>query len=110
MENALSKAMAHMYSNTSHSIIFYHKYFAVLLFYTAGEIGNTELPPHVYMCTNIVKFDNGEKALNFYANTPCPASQLIDAESEEELNIKCKEMCFNMQDEDWLNKNLFPYL
>ena len=108
MENILSKTIANMYSEETE--IHNSKYFAVLLFYTAGEINDTELPPHVYLCTNIVKFNNGEKALNYYANTPCPASQLIDAESEEELNIKCKEMCINMQNEDWLNENLFPYL
>lgn len=104
MENELSKAIAHMYSEEP------NKHFAVLLFYTAGEIGDTELPPHVYMCTNIVKFNDGEKALNYYASTPCPASQLIDAETEEELDIKCKEICANMQNEEWLNENLYPYL
>ena len=58
MENALSKAIANIYSEETET--HNSKYFAVLLFYTAGEIGDTELPTHVYMCTNILKFNENE--------------------------------------------------
>lgn len=104
MENELTKRMAQEYVDHT------GKYYAVLLFEKAGNLGEDEIPPHVYLCTNKRYFNNGVDALSYYANTPCPASQLLDANTEEELNDKITEMIINYQDENWLNENLYPYM
>lgn len=86
------------------------KKFALLLFYTAGEIGDDTLPPNVYVLKNVLYFDNGIQALNAYANTRCPASQIVEGSTNEELEKNIREMVINYSNEEWLNENLYPYL
>ena len=50
------------------------------------------------------------QALEAYANTPNPASQLIDAKTKEGLKLSALETIQDMKDEKWLNENLYPYL
>lgn len=57
-----------------------------------------------------VYFNSHQDALIYYAETPCPASQLISGETKEELEKKVEEMKQNYQNEDWLKENLYPYL
>lgn len=57
-----------------------------------------------------VYFNKHSEALTYYAETPCPASQLISGETREELEKKVKEMQENFQNKEWLDKNLYPYL
>lgn len=85
------------------------KYFAVLFFNTELEIGKSN-NPNKWVCTGIKKFTDGAQALYVYANTPNPASQLIDAYSQEELNNKIQEMFDNYNNQKWLNEHLYPYL
>ena len=49
-------------------------------------------------------------ALNVYAEVPNPASQLIEGDTEEEIDSQIRVLLENMQDPDWLDENLFPYL
>ena len=53
---------------------------------------------------------SGVEALNYYANTPCPASQLIDAESPEQLQELKIQVINNFNNKQWLESNLHPYL
>lgn len=85
------------------------KVFAVMLFNTEIELGISNTP-NKWVNTKNYKFNDGAAALDFYANTPCPASQLIDANSEEELVEEMNTMIKNYQDENWLENNLYPYL
>jgi hypothetical protein len=53
---------------------------------------------------------NGTDALNAYANTRCPASQLVDGQNPEELADNMFQMIHNFNDETWLENELYPYL
>jgi hypothetical protein len=82
------------------------KFFALMLFYeTEYPFDNDE-----YELRGIRYFTDGRMALNAYANTPCPASQLIDAKDENELYENIKTMINNMNDKNWREINLDPYL
>jgi len=41
-------------------------------------------------------------ALNYYANTPNPESQLATGETYEELMLNLEKLHINMEDKDWL--------
>jgi hypothetical protein len=85
------------------------KVYAVMLFETEIE-HNGVGEPNKWVNTSNAYFENGSKALEYYTNTPCPASQLIDATDKEELRAKMGQMILNYMDSDWLDKNLYPYL
>lgn len=84
-------------------------YHAVLLFNTELELGISN-EPEKWVCTNIKRFDNGVKALRYYANTPNPASQLVSGETVEELEVEIKQMQDNFKNKDWLKNCLYPYM
>lgn len=82
------------------------KYYCVMLFFEESDItGNTRREKEEWINTRNVYFRNGTMALEYYANTRCPASQLIDAENIEELVKKRNQMLLNFKDEKFL-KNL----
>lgn len=85
-----------------------NRFFALMLFYRGYEIG---LPNgNVWVNTRNIFYDDPMAALDAYTNTPCPASQLIEAHTEEELKQKMKQMLLNYKDEKWLEENLYIYL
>ena len=86
-----------------------NKKFAVMLFETEMNLGNSNCP-NKWVNTHNYYFENGTEALNCYAETPCPASQLIEAKDDFELKCKMGEMMMNFRDEQWLNENLYPYI
>ena len=49
-------------------------------------------------------------AFDIYCNTLNPASQLVEAETLEELDRNIKLRIEQMKEKDWLDKNLEPYL
>lgn len=83
--------------------------YAVMLFKTELELGISNKPEQ---WINYYTFftDNSYKALEYYANTPCPASQLIKAEKGEDIDQLIEEMKNNYKDKKWLNENLYPFL
>lgn len=85
------------------------KYYAIMFFETELELGISNTP-NKWLNTGLLVFDNGVQALEAYANTPSPASQLIDAPTIEELNTACIDMLHNYQNKQWLENNLYPYL
>ena len=81
------------------------KYYCVMLFVEEGDItGNYYNYPENWINTRNMYFRNGQMALETYANTPCPASQLIDAESIKELIEKRNQMLLNFKDEKFLDE------
>lgn len=83
-------------------------YWALMLFYQGHEIG---LPNgNAWVNVNNIIYEDHSAALDAYANTRCPASQLVEGRTKEELKANMKQMLFNYKDEKWLNENLYPYL
>lgn len=85
------------------------KKWALMLFFTELEMGVSETPGK-WINTGNIFYDNGTDALSAYANTQCPASQLVDGTTDEELEMAMEEMLNNYKDEQWLEENLYPYL
>ena len=88
------------------------KFFSVMMFYQNGELGIPAdvADPNEWNNTRCVDTEDGQLALNVYANTPCPASQLIEAQSREELEAKKEEMRKNFKNKKWLEEVLYPCL
>ena len=86
-----------------------NKFYALLLYETELESGISNHPGK-WVRTGLLKFTDGLSALNAYAEIPCPASQLVDAETPELLEEEIHKMDENYKNEEWLNKNLYPYL
>ena len=57
-----------------------------------------------YVLGNIVRTTDSLTALTLYSEIPCPASQLIEANSEEELEAKIEEMKHNFKNSEWIAK------
>ena len=85
------------------------KLWALMLFNTELELGISN-KPNKWVNTGIAYFNNGTDALNAYANTPNPASQLVDGATPEELLNEMATMLNNFSDEKWLETELYPYL
>jgi len=85
------------------------KIFALMLFFTEIELGRSNVPNKWVNTANHILY-NGAEALNAYANTQCPASQLVDARTPEELADKMEETINNFQDQQWLETELYPHL
>ena len=66
--------------------------------------------PNKWVHLKTIRYKNGFDALEAYANTRCPASQLIRAVNEEELLKEEAQMKANYQNQEWLEKELYPYL
>ena len=88
------------------------KFFVVMLFYQASKLGipREVADPNQWINTKNIQFNDSFSALECYANTPCPASQLIEASSMRELINKMSEMISNFGNADWLRENLYPCL
>lgn len=86
-----------------------NKYWALMLFNTELELGISNSPGK-WVNTGNAFYKDGLSALNAYANTPNPASQLVDAETPEKLEQTMLEMVEHFKDEKWLEENLYPYL
>lgn len=80
------------------------KYFCVMLFTELYDVTGDTNDIGKWVNIKNVYFHNGALALDFYANTDLPASQLIDAESIEELAEKRNQMLLNFKDEKFLNE------
>ena len=88
------------------------KFFSVMLFVSVSEMGmpREENDGNQFVYRGCRDFTDGRVALDAYANIPCPASQLIEAYTEEELEALKNEMIKNYKNEKWLDENLYPYL
>lgn len=80
-----------------------------MLFNTEIELGLSNRP-NKWVNHKTLYTDDGGEALYLYANICCPASQLIQADTDDELKEKIEAMRNNFKDETWLNENLYPYI
>lgn len=86
------------------------KYYAVLLFFHWREIMDEKpTPDNVkvfgdYVLASVCKTTDHSLAMNLYAETLCPASQLVEANSWEELDNKIEEMKKNFNNPEWVNE------
>ena len=80
------------------------KYYCVMLFVEESDITRNPKDKGKWINTRNVYFHNGGMALNYYANTHCPASQLIDAETLPELIQARNQMLNNFKDKKFLDK------
>lgn len=85
------------------------RHWALMMFFTEMELGISSTPNKWVNVRNIY-YDNGIAALNAYAEAKCPASQLVDGETEEELLISMENMIQHYADDKWLEENLYPYM
>ena len=85
------------------------RYFGLMLFKTEIElhISNT---PNKWVNTENHVFTNEIEALDAYSNIPNPASQLVDADTPEELVDKMTQMIDNFNNLEWLETELYPYM
>lgn len=74
------------------------------------ECKNTNIPNYPREIARVRICDNRQMQLDTYANTHCPASQLIEADNEKEFAEKVSEMKQNFENEEWLEKNIYPYV
>lgn len=85
------------------------KVWALMLFFTELEMGISN-SPNRWVNTGIIYYDKGIDALNAYSNTRCPASQLVDGETPDELEREILDTIEHFKDEKWLEENLYPYM
>ena len=85
------------------------KYYAFIPFYHWSEVMD-EKQDNDFVLGNVVITKNSTEALTLYAETPCPASQLIEADNYDTLGFKVNQMIQNFKDESWLKENIYPYL
>lgn len=57
-----------------------------------------------YILAHITKTTDGAYAHHLYAEVPCPASQLVQANSPEELEKKIDEMIKNFENPEWVSE------
>lgn len=80
------------------------KYYCVMLFVEESDITCNPQNNGKWINTRNVYFHNGGMALHYYANTHCPASQLIDAETLPELIQARNQMLNNFKDKKFLDE------
>ena len=85
------------------------KRWALMLFYTEMELGISN-KPNKWVNTANIFYGDGLSALEAYANTRCPASQLVDGSTPAELEKEMTDMIEHFKDEKWLEENLYPCL
>ena len=86
------------------------KLWCVMQFFDEYELGIPATNPKdttIWINTRNAYFHNGALALDYYTNTPCEHSQLIDATDIDDLIKQRNQMLLNFQDTDWLNKNIY---
>lgn len=84
--------------------------YAVMFFYRWSEIMDEQPKDDEFILTNTIITENHESALNTYANTRCPASVLLEAETRKELDDKMLQTINNYKNKEWLETNLYPVL
>lgn len=85
------------------------KYYAFMTFYHWSEIMD-EKQDSEFVLSNVIITKNSTIATSLYAETPCPASQLIEADNLDTLGFKVNQMIQNFKDKSWLKENIYPYL
>jgi len=69
-----------------------NKIYSIMFFYPEDKESN------LYYYSHSIRHNNYIEAMKCYTNTPCIASQLIEADTEEELEVKEQEMIEKFND------------
>lgn len=85
-------------------------HFAVIFYHSHEELGIKDKSPFRFNARSEYRTLDSRNAFNIYANTQCPASELIQAHSQEELEGLIAQSKKNHLDPDWTKENLIPYL
>ena len=91
------------------------KVFGVFLPYHKDEIlgsyygGYEELPSYPRKYRRIRVFTDRSTQMEAYANTMCPASQIFECE-EENIDKTVEKLNKQFDDENWLEKNIYPFI
>lgn len=80
------------------------KFYMVMLFFSEWEIGASDRRDVFVNVKNINCGLDRQLALDLYSNIRCPASQLIQADSLEELDKERMKMIDNFNNPDWVNE------
>lgn len=71
--------------------------------------GFNELPSYPVEFRRVRIYEDKLSQMEAYANTHCPASQMFEC-NEDEIDTKVKELDAKFSDENWLEKNIYPYV
>ena len=91
------------------------KVFGVFMPYHKNEIldscyeGYDELPSYPRESRRVRVFTDKLIQMEVYANTMCPASQIFDCE-EENIDKTVEKLNNQFDDENWLEKNVYPFI
>lgn len=85
-------------------------HFAVIFYRSYEELGLEDGTPFKFVAQSEYRTLNSGNAFNIYANTRCPASELIQAHSQEELESLIAQSKKNHLDPAWTEENIIPYL
>lgn len=90
-------------------------HYAVMFFMQPCELYPESNIPEEYrnvtfINTGICITQDHSSALNIYANTPNPASQLLEAETAEDLKDMIERRKIEMNDNTYLDMCVWPYL
>lgn len=90
--------------------------YAVYLAYHKNDVlcsdieGFKNLPEYPPSIARLRAYHNQSDQMECYANTMCPASMLIEAIDEKDLETKVKEMQQNFLNLEWLGTHIKPYI
>lgn len=91
------------------------KVFGVFMPYHKNEILNScyegydELPSYPREYRRVRVFTDKLIQMEVYANTMCPASQIFECE-EEDIDKAIEKLNNQFDDENWLEKNVYPFI
>lgn len=91
------------------------KVFGVFMPYNKNEIldscyeGYDELPSYPREYRRVRVFTDKLIQMEVYANTMCPASQIFECE-EEDIDKAIEKLNNQFDDENWLEKNVYPFI
>lgn len=91
------------------------KVFGVFMPYNKNEIldscyeGYDELPSYPRECRRVRVFTDKLTQMEVYANTMCPASQIFEC-NEEDIDKAIEKLNNQFDDENWLEKNVYPFI
>lgn len=91
------------------------KVFGVFMPYHKNEIldsyykGYDKLPSYPREYRRVRVFTDKLIQMEVYANTMCPASQIFECE-EEDIDKAIEKLNNQFDDENWLEKNVYPFI
>lgn len=71
--------------------------------------GYDELPSYPREYRRVRVFTDKLTQMEVYANTMCPASQIFECE-EEDTDKTIEKLNNQFDDENWLGKNVYPFI